>query len=409
MKVLVLGEGAREHAIVWKLSKSRNIEKVYCCPGNAGITSFAECIELNDGGLDSLVDFVKYEWIDIVFVSSEKFISQDAVSIFRREGCRVVGPDLKAFQLQSNRVFSHDLFKFYGIPLPDYRSFSAFLHAFDYIMLKGAPVLIKTDGNIKNRGIYTAKTVDDAIYALKKIINEKLIDDTIGHIILSDVPSGKKLSFIFLFDSKNLRHLATVKIKQTDNILSKTLMCFCGKQGMSDEIHELLDRKIIMPFVEAINSEGIKFKGIFSLDLFLNKKNIFFHDITCTFNYLEAQTVLPLIKTDMMDIFSAIMDERLDRIEIELEDKLSLTTMVYSENNNGENIITGIDDIEKDIHIFHENTFFANSDIATNTGGVLSVTVISEAEEELIQKTESALRKIKFKGMKYEFDRSFIS
>ena len=328
MKVLVLGDGGREHAIIWKLSRSKDIEKIYCCPGNAGITSYAECIELNNGTLDALVDFVKYEWIDLVFIGSEKFITQDAVSLFRREGCRVIGPDLKAFRLQSSRVFTHDLFKFYGIPVPEYKTFTAFLHAVDYIMLKGAPVLIKTDGRIQNAGIFQAQTVDEAIYALKQIMKEKIFNDAGNHIIISEIPSGVKFSFVFLTDGNNLKHLATVREKNANNIFSKTLMCFSQKQSIIEEIKDILNRKVISPFLDAINSEGIKFKGIFSLDLFLNDGQIFFYDISCTFDYLEAQTILPLMKTDLMDIFTAIMDERLDNIEIKMEDKMSLTTML---------------------------------------------------------------------------------
>ncbi len=409
MKVLVLGDRGSEHAIVWKLSRSRNIEKIYCCPGNAGITSYAECIELNNGALDVLADFVKYEWIDLVFVSSEKFITQDAVSLFRREGRRVIGPDSKAFQLQSSRVFSHDLFKFYGVPLPDYKAFSAFLHAVDYIMLKGAPVLIKTDGHIQNIGIYKAQTVDDAIYALKKIINEKIFNDAGNHIIISEIPRGVKFSFVFLTDGNHLRHLATVRKKNTNSIFSKTLMCFSQKQSIFEGIDDTLDKKIIAPFLDAVNSEGIKFKGIFSLDLFLNDKQIFFHDVNCTFDCLEAQTILPLIKTDMMDIFTAIMDEKLDKIDIKLEDKLSLTTMVFSENEDRGNVISGIEDIIDDnIHIFHENTSFSNGDIVTNGDQVLSVNVVSDSKDELIEKAGSILSKIKFKGMKYDLDKEFI-
>ncbi|NWF97495.1 MAG: phosphoribosylamine--glycine ligase [Nitrospirae bacterium] len=407
MKVLVLGDGGREHAIIWKLSRSKNIEKIYCCPGNAGITSYAECIELNNGNLDALVDFVKYEWIDLVFIGSEKFITQDAVSLFRREGCRVIGPDLKAFRLQSSRVFTHDLFKFYGIPMPEYKTFSAFLHAFDYIMLKGAPVLIKTDGRIQNAGIFQAQTVDEAIYALKQIMKEKILNDAGNHIIISEIPRGLKLSFVFLTDGNNLRHLATVRKKIANNIFSKTLMCFSQEQIIIEEIKDILNRKVISPFLDAINSEGIKFKGIFSMDLFLNDGQIFFNDINCTFDYLEAQTILPLMKTDLMDIFTAIMDERLDNIEIKMEDKMSLTTMIFSENDK--NIISGIDALDEDIHVFHENTCFSNNDIVTNGNQVLSINVVSNSKDELIQKTVSVLNKIKFKGIKYEFDKDFIS
>ncbi len=405
----MLGDGGREHALVWKLSRSKNIEKIYCCPGNAGITSYAECIELNEGTLDALVDFVKYEWIDLVFIGSERFIAQDAASLFRREGCRVIGPDLKAFQLHSSRVFSHDLLKFYGIPLPEYKTFSAFLHAVDYIMLKGAPVLIKTDGHLYNTGIYKAQTVDDAIHALKKIINERIFNDAGNHIIISEIPQGLEFSFVFLTDGNNLKHLATLRKKNTDSIFMKTLMCLSQQKPPSLETNDILDKKIVIPLLDAISSERIKFKGIFSVDLFLNDRQMLFHDITCTFDYLEAQTVLPLIKTDIIDIFTAIIDERLDRIEIKLEDKLSLTTMVFSENEDRGNVISGIENMEdNNIHIFHENTSFSNSDIVTNGNNVIGVNVVSDSKDELIQKSISALSKIKFNGIKYDFDKDFI-
>ena len=166
MKVLVIGSGGREHAIVWKLSQSRSVDKIYCCPGNAGISRLAECINVKQDDFGALLDLVKYEWIDLTIVGPEDPLSKGIVDLFEKESRKILGPTKAAAQLESSKVFSKDLMKSYGIPTAEYRVFTSYLHAEEYIKFKGTPIVIKADGLAAGKGVFIADTMDEDMDAL---------------------------------------------------------------------------------------------------------------------------------------------------------------------------------------------------------------------------------------------------
>ncbi len=203
MKVLVIGGGGREHAIVWKLSQSRSVDKIYCCPGNAGIAGLAECINVNQNDFSALLDLVKYEWIDLTIVGPEDPLSKGIVDLFEKEGRKILGPTKAAAQLESSKVFSKDLMKSYGIPTAEYRVFTSYLHAEEYLRFKGTPIVIKADGLAAGKGVFIANTMDEAMDALKIIMKDRAFGDAGNKVIIEDCLKGEEASYMVFTDGKS--------------------------------------------------------------------------------------------------------------------------------------------------------------------------------------------------------------
>ncbi|MDH5202476.1 MAG: phosphoribosylamine--glycine ligase [Nitrospirota bacterium] len=415
MKVLVIGGGGREHAIVWKLSQSRHVNRIYCCPGNAGIAEIAECIEMNPLDFDALIDFVKYEWIDLTIVGSEVPLSKSIVDTFKKEGCRIFGPIRDAAQLGISRVFAKDFMRLHRIPTAEYKVFTSYLHAEDYVRLKGTPIVIKTDGLIGDRGIFLASTMEEAIEALRLIMKDMAFGNSGKRVIIEENMKGEKVSFMIFTDGNTLVPLATSK---------KHDCMFDGEKGpytagmgayspaaiITKDLRTAIIEEIMRPAVKALNSQGIKFNGILYAELIIDKGKPYVSELSCSFGNPETQTVLPRLKTDLMDIALAITDERLSDITVEWKKESSVCVIVSSEGypekfQNGV-MITGLEKVKemKDVVIFHEGTTFRDKSIVTSGGRVFGITAIGDNIKDARRKAYNAVEKIYFAGMHYRKD-----
>jgi phosphoribosylamine--glycine ligase len=415
MKVLVIGRGGKEHAIVWKLSQSRHIDRIYCCPGNAGIAEIAECIDVSPNNFNALIDFVKYEWIDLTIVGPEELISKGIVNTFEKEGCRILGPNRTAAQLMASRVFAKNLMRFHRIPTAEYKVFTSYLHARDYVRLKGAPIVIKTDGTIGEDGIFMASTVEGAIEALGLIMENKSFGDAGKQVIVEENLRGKKVSFIILTDGKTIVPLTSLhKYKSifNGNINSKTIYtgAYSPAPIITKELQTIIMEKIIIPALKALNSEGIKYKGILSADLIVDKGRPYVFEFNCCFGDPETQTILPRLKTDFADIALAITEERLSDIDIDWKQGVSVCIIVSSRGCSRKYqksaIIKGLEIVKtmKDTVVFHIGTSFSNKDIVTSGDRVLSVTSTGTDIKDAKIKAYAAVEKIHFNDMYYSKD-----
>jgi phosphoribosylamine---glycine ligase len=402
LKVLVLGRGGNEHAVIWKLSQSRHIDGIYCNPGNAGIAGIAECIDVNPHNAEALIDFVKYEWIDLTIVSSEEFLSKGIVDVFEREGCKVLGPNRTASRLRSGRVFSKDLMRLYRIPTPEYKVFSSFTLAEDYVRLKGAPVVVKADGHSDNKGIFSAQTVEEAVHVLKLVMKDKLLGDDGRQVIIEEGLKGDMVSFVFLTDGVTITPLGSVKKYATNDICSKTTGGFSPASVGGRSLENIVMDRAIPPLLKALISEGIAFKGIISAELLLKDDKVSIFDISCGFEYLDAQTILPRLQTDLTEILMAVMEEKLFETNVEWKMEPSACIMISAKNSQQETVISGLNEIDKDILIFHENTAFIGKDIVATGEQVLGVSALGSDVDEAKRKACDAAGKISFDGMDYE-------
>jgi len=211
MKVLVIGSGGREHAIIWKLSQSRVVDRIYCAPGNAGISEIAECIEVESKNLSAFVDFVKYEWIDLTVVGPEEPLAKGIVDLFLKEGRKIIGPTKTGAQIEGSKVFAKEFMKRYKIPTAKYQVFNSYKHAEEYIRLKGAPIVIKADGLAAGKGVFIAKTHDEAMDALKLIMKEKLFGPAGDRVVIEEYLQGQEVSYLVFTDGKTIVPMVTSK------------------------------------------------------------------------------------------------------------------------------------------------------------------------------------------------------
>lgn len=405
MKILVLGGGGEEHAIIWKLSQSRHIDRIYCCPGNAGIAEIAECIDVNPQNINALIDFVKYEWIDLTIVSSEEFLLKGIVNMFEREGCRVLGPNGTASQLRSSRVFVKNLLRLYRIPTAGYKVFTSYLQAEDYVRLKGAPVVMKTDGNLGGKGIVTATTVEQSIHILALVMKDKVLGDMGRHVIIEENLRGEKVSVVFLTDGSTIKPLASLHAYTTNDIVARTVGSYSPAPLVTQEIEQIIVEKIMRPLLRAFTSEGIKFKGILSADFIVDEKKVFLFDLNCCFKDLEAQTILPRLQTDIAEVFMAVVEEKLSEIELEWKKEPSASIMVFSSEYSDETshgtLITSLEGRANDTFVFHEQTAFSQNNIIASGENVFSVAALGDDVNDAKQKAYNTIEKVHFEGMHY--------
>jgi phosphoribosylamine--glycine ligase len=388
--------------LVWKLSESKHIDKVYCCPGNAGIAEIAECIDVTPYNAEALIDFVKYEWIDFTIVSSEEFISKGMVNIFEREGCKALGPNTTVSQLRSSRVFAKNLMRLYRIPSPDYKVFSSYDLAEDYVRLKGTPIVIKTDGHSKNTGVFSAQTVEEAMHALKLIMKDKIVGDAGNQVIVEESIRGERISFVFFTDGNSMKPFASVQKYAANNISSKTNGGFSPASAEGRNLEAVVMRKAMAPLSRALVSEGIAFKGILSVDIILSDDKVFVSDINCNFAHLEAQIILPRLKADLTEVCVALLEQRLSETDVECQQESSACISICGKTSPEMNVISGLQNKGKDIFIFHEGTCFNGKDVVATGEQVLSVTALGPDLNAAMEKIDHALEEIHFEGMHYE-------
>ena len=415
MKVLVIGGGGREHTIVWKLSQSSKVDKIYCCPGNAGISEIAECINIDDNNFEAVANFVKYEGVDLTIVGPEAPLSKGIVDVFERNGRKILGPNSKAAQLEGSKVFSKDLMKRYGIPTAEYKVFTSYLHAEDYVRMKGAPIVIKADGLAAGKGVIMAKTVDDAIAGLKLIMKDRAFGEAGDRVVVEECLDGEEASFMAFTDGKTI--LPMVSSQDHKRIFDGDQGPNTGGMGayspapvITPELESVIMEKIMRPTVNGLQSEGIKYKGILYAGLMIKDNKPYTLEFNCRLGDPETQPVLSRLKTDLVDIALAIADERLSGINLEWKPEVSVCVVAASKGYPGAyekgKVIKGLDDAGKmdDVVVFHSGTAFNKNKIVTAGGRVLGVTALGKDIKDAKEKAYKAIEKIHFSGMHYRKD-----
>jgi len=415
MKVIVIGESGKEHAIAWKLFQNRHINRIYCCPGNAGMAEIAECMDVSPNDFNALIDFVKYEWVDLAIVNSKELLSKGIVNAFEKEGCRILGPSRTASQIGSNRVFAKNLMRFFRIPTAEYKVFTSYLHAQDYVRLKGTPIVIKTERSFDENGVLIISRVEEAIDALRLIMKDKIFGEAGKRVVVEESMKGEMLSFIVVTDGKiivPLTGLHKYKCIFNGDTGSSTISmgAYSPSPILTKELETIIMGKIIRPALKALNSEGVQYKGILSADLIIDKGKPYVFEFNCSFDELETQTILPRLKTDFLDISLAIIEGRLSDIDIQWKQEVAvcipLLSRGYSDKYERGAVITGLEKIKtlKDVFVFHEGTSFNNENIVASGSKVLSITSTGANLQDAKMKAYSAVEKIHFDGMYYRKD-----
>ncbi len=416
MKILVIGGGGREHAIVWKLSQSKVVDKIYCIPGNAGISEVAECLEIESKDISALLDFVKYEWIDLTVVGPEDPLAKGIVDVFQKEGRRIIGPTQAGAQIESSKVFAKDFMKRHKIPTAEYKIFTSYTHAEEYIRLKGTPIVIKADGLAAGKGVFVCQNYDEAVDALRIIMKEKVFGSAGDKVVIEECLKGQEVSYLVFTDGKSIVPMVTSKdhkrlLDNDEGPNTGGMGTFSPNPAVTPELEQEILETVIKPTIKGLKSEGIIYKGILYSGLMIVNGKPYVLEFNCRFGDPETQVILPRLETDIIDIFMAISEQRLSKVNVKWSDKASLCVILASEGYPGKYRkglpITGLEMVKglKDVIVFHAGTKFNEEGaIVTSGGRVLGVTALGNDLQEARQKAYSAVGLINFEGMQYRKD-----
>jgi phosphoribosylamine--glycine ligase len=415
MKVLIVGGGGREHAIAWKLAQSQKVDKIYCTPGNAGIASIAECIEVAVDDFAALLDFVKYEWIDLTIVGPEDPLSKGIVDIFEKEGRRILGPAKAAARLESSKIFSKDFMKRHRIPTADYRVFSSYIHAEDHVRMMGAPIVIKADGLAAGKGVFVSSTVEDAIDALRLIMKEKAFGEAGEHVVVEQCLEGEEASFMVFTDGDTIVPMGSSQDHKriSDGDMGPNtggMGAYSPAPIITPEFEKRIVDTIMRPVIDGLKAEGMKYKGILYAGLMIKDNIPSVLEFNCRLGDPETQPVLSRLSTDLLDICLAITDGRLSEIDVEWKPESAVCVVLASKGYPGNyekgEVIKGLDEANmvEGAMVFHAGTAFRNSDIVTNGGRVLGVTATGPDIRAARDLAYKAVDKISFDGMQYRRD-----
>lgn len=416
MKILVIGGGGREHAIVWKLSQSKVVDKIYCIPGNAGISEVAECLEIESKDISALLDFVKYEWIDLTVVGPEDPLAKGIVDVFQKEGRRIIGPTQAGAQIESSKVFAKDFMKRHKIPTAEYKIFTSYTHAEEYIRLKGTPIVIKADGLAAGKGVFVCQNYDEAVDALRIIMKEKVFGSAGDKVVIEECLKGQEVSYLVFTDGKSIVPMVTSKdhkrlLDNDEGPNTGGMGTFSPNPAVTPELEQEILETVIKPTIKGLKSEGIIYKGILYSGLMIVNGKPYVLEFNCRFGDPETQVILPRLETDIIDIFMAISEQRLSKVNVKWSDKASLCVILASEGYPGKYrkglSIKGLEMVKglKDVIVFHAGTKFNEEGaIVTSGGRVLGVTALGNDLQEARQKAYSAVGLINFEGMQYRKD-----
>ena len=419
MNVLVIGNGGREHAIVAALSKSPKVDKIYCMKGNAGIAELAELVDVNYCDLKAVGDWVDaHKDVKYTVIAPDDPLALGLADELEGRGHRVFGPNKRAAEIESSKAFAKELMKKYGIPTAKYETFSDYEKALAYVEKGRFPVVLKADGLALGKGVLICENLRQAKDGLKQIMLDKAFGSAGNKVVIEEFLTGKEftpgeeVSVLTFTDGKTIvpmipscdhkRAMDGDKGLNTGGMGTFTPCPFYTK-----EIAEEVMNKILLPTVRAMNAEGRPFKGVLYFGLMRTPEGMKVVEYNSRFGDPETQVVLPMLKTDLMEIFQAVTDERLADVKIEWEEGACVCVVLASggypqKYAKGKEITIG--DLDKDVFLYHAGTAMENGVLKTNGGRVLGVCAKGKTVKEARAKAYKNIEKIHFDGMQYRKD-----
>ena len=410
MKVLIIGSGGREHAIAWKVAKSPKVEKIYCAPGNGGISQVAECVPIGAMEFDKLAAFAKEKEIDLTIVGMDDPLVGGVVDVFEKEGLRVFGPRKNAAILEGSKAFSKDLMKKYHIPTAAYENFDNPEAAIAYLKEKAEfPIVLKADGLALGKGVLICNTLEEAEEGVKTIMLDKKFGSAGNTLVIEEFMTGREVSVLSFVDGKTIKTMTSAqdhkRAKDGDQGLNTGGMgTFSLSPFYTKEIDEFCQKNIYQPTVDAMAAEGREFKGIIFFGLMLTEKGPKVLEYNARFGDPEAQVVIPRMKNDMVEVCEACIDGTLDQINLEFEDNAAVCVVLASDgypvSYEKGFPIEGLENFEgkEGYYVFHAGTALKDGKIVTNGGRVLGVTAKGATLKEARKNAYAATEWIQFEN-----------
>ncbi|MGI6056375.1 MAG: phosphoribosylamine--glycine ligase [Bilifractor sp.] len=417
MKVLVVGGGGREHAIVWKVAQSPKVEKIYCAPGNAGIAELAECVPIGAMEFDKLTSFAKEKGIDLTIVGMDDPLVGGIVDAFEAEGLRVFGPRKNAAILEGSKAFSKNLMKKYNIPTASYEIFTSPEDAVAYLEKNQKyPIVLKADGLALGKGVLICSSLQEA----KDGVKELMVDKKFGHagdeLVIEEFMTGREVSVLSYVDGNIVKTMASAqdhkRAKDGDQGLNTGGMGnFSPTPFYTKEVDDFCQKYIFQPTVDAMKAEGRPFKGIIFFGLMLTEDGPKVLEYNARFGDPEAQVVLPRMKNDIIDVIEACIDGTLDQIDLQFRDDACVTVVLASDgypvSYEKGFPIHGLEKFKNRLgyYVFHAGTKFNDKgEVVTNGGRVLNVTALGKDLKEARANAYKAVDWIDFQNKYYRHD-----
>lgn len=416
MKVLVVGGGGREHAIIRKLKESSLITKLYAAPGNGGISADAECVPIKATDIEKMVDYAKKHEIDFVVVAPDDPLVMGMADAMNEAGIRTFGPNKAAAIIEGSKAFSKNLMKKYGIPTAAYEVFDDPQKAIDYIRVQNTyPTVIKADGLALGKGVVIAEDFHAAEEAVKSMMEDKIFGESGSHVVIEEFLTGPEVSVLAFTDSKVMKPM--ISSKDHKRVFDHDQGPNTGGMGTiapnpyyTDEIAERCMKEIFRPTMEAMVKEGRPFKGCLYFGLMLTPKGPKVIEYNCRFGDPETQVVLPLLDTDLMEIFLAIDEERLSDLDIRWK-KGAAACVVMASGGYPKKYPTGLPITGLDAGgqtagatVYHAGTKREGDSYFTSGGRVLGVTAIGDNLTDALNQSYAAVKNISFEECHYRND-----
>jgi len=415
MKVLVVGGGGREHALVWKIAQSPKVSKVYCAPGNAGISEQATILPIKANDLKGLLEFALREKIDLTVVGPEEPLTKGIVDLFESKGLSIFGSGQKAAEIEGSKAFAKEMMRKYHIPTASYEIFNNRNMAVQYIRKQGAPIVVKADGLAAGKGVIICKKVEEAIQSVDLIMVEKVFGEAGNRVVVEEYLVGEEASYIAFTDGKTILPLASSQDHKP---------IFDGDQGpntggmgayspapvVTEEVNEKIIEKILRPIIQGMGEEGRPYKGVLYAGLMIHNGQPKVLEFNARFGDPETQPVLMRMKGDIVPILEACISGTLSQCRIEWDNRAAVCVVMVSKGYPGDyekgKAIGGLKEVSKmnDVFVFHAGTGFKDDLVVTSGGRVLGVTGLGGDIPRAIDKTYQAVKKISWEGVHYRTD-----
>lgn len=385
MNVLIVGSGGREHAIAASVAQSKQADKIYCAPGNAGIAGVAECVDIAAMEFDRLADFAEEKKIGLTIIGMDDPLVGGIVDVFEKRGLRVFGPRKKAAIIEGSKAFSKDLMKKYGIPTAAYENFDSAEAALAYLETAKMPIVLKADGLALGKGVLICNTLEEAKEGVKTLMLDKQFGDAGNQIVIEEFMTGPEASVLCYCDGTHIKPMTSAqdhkRAKDNDEGLNTGGMgTFSPSPFYTEEVRKFCEEKVYQPTMDAMKAEGRDFVGILFVGLMLTPDGPRVLEYNARFGDPEAQVVLPRMKNDIIDVMNACIDGKLNEIDLQFEDNAAVCVVLasdgYPEHYEKGKVITGFENFEgrDGYYVFHAGTKFDGGDIVTNGGRILGVT-----------------------------------
>ena len=404
MKVLIVGSGGREHAIAWSVAKSPKVDKIYCAPGNAGISEYAECVPIGAMEFEKLADFAEKNAVDLTVIGMDDPLVGGVVDVFESRGLKVFGPRKNAAILEGSKAFSKDLMKKYHIPTAAYENFSDAEKALKYLREQAKfPIVLKADGLALGKGVLICNNLKEAEEGVKEIMEDKKFGSAGNTMVIEEFMTGREVSVLSFVDGKTIRTMTSAQdhkraLDGDQGLNTGGMGTFSPSPFYTEEIDKFCQKYISQPTVDAMAAEGRPFTGIIFFGLMLTAEGPKVLEYNARFGDPEAQVVLPRMKTDIVEVMEACIEGRLDEMELEFEDNAAVCVVLASEGypvKYEKGIpMYGFENFKgKDgYYCFHAGTKFQDGQIVTNGGRVLGITAkgkdLKEARKNAYEATE---------------------